>query len=57
MDGWVSLFLQTAAKGDSVEVKYTGWVFENNTFGKVRNRVRGGQGGRGGVEGEGEGRR
>jgi len=23
------------AKNDSVEVKYTGWLLENNTFGKV----------------------
>ena len=28
-------FLQSVAKGDSVDVKYTGWLFENNTFGKV----------------------
>ena len=26
---------QAVAKGDSVDVKYTGWIFENNTFGKV----------------------
>lgn len=30
-----SFFLQSVAKGDSVDVKYTGWLFENNTFGKV----------------------
>ena len=32
-----SLPLQCIAKGDSVDVKYTGWAFENNTVGKVSN--------------------
>ena len=27
---------QAVARGDSVDVKYTGWVFENGGIGKVR---------------------
>lgn len=28
--------LQSVDKNDSVDVKYTGWIMENNTFGKVK---------------------
>ena len=31
--------VQTVARGDSVEVKYTGWIFENNTCGKVSENL------------------
>ena len=33
----LSAITQCIVRGDSVDVKYTGWAFENNTIGKVFN--------------------
>ena len=35
LDDSCLFFLQAVAKNDSVDVKYCGWLLENNTFGKV----------------------
>jgi len=32
----IFIIVQDISYGDSVEVKYTGWVLENNTFGQVK---------------------
>lgn len=31
----ICMYLQDISQGDAVDVKYTGWVLDNHTFGQV----------------------